>query len=73
MSFIRTMPKWARNLIFDFFTTAIPALLALSVVGDPEVVVKSVALALGAALVAAVTRAVPAFSAWLAGELNVQE
>lgn len=65
------LPLFVRRFIFDFATTAAPALLGLSVAGDPASVLHAAGLAVGAAAVSAAVRALPGFAAFLAEELAV--
>ena len=68
---LKSLPVFARRALFDFFTTAIPALLALSALNGTDTVAHAALIALGAAAVGAATRALPGFSEWLSGELVV--
>lgn len=70
------MPPWVRSFITDFIETGLAALLALQFVipatlEEGRAIALLVVAALAGAFVAAVRRAVPAFIAWLNGQMGV--
>ena len=72
------MPIWVRKFAIDFIETGLAAVLALTFVipatlEEGKVVGLLVGSAVAGALVAAVRRAVPAFLAWLNGQMGTAE
>ena len=76
MNFINAIPLWVRKFLLDWVETAIPLLLALTLVipsdltqAQQEALV--VAATLGSALLSAFRRVLPDVLAWLTGVLQV--